>query len=96
MKPKVDATDSFCCAHFEHFITFFPHKLGRICGKRITTAELIEKLVHVTERGRLEFIFKHCSCTGHIEAYVHAHTHTGMYLYHTFNYLTDFVKDWFY
>lgn len=73
---------SFCSARFEHFITFIPHKLGRICGKRITTAELTEreKLVHVTETGRLELIFKHCSCALHIEAYVHAHIHRHVFI----------------
>jgi len=84
MKLKVDATDSFRCACFEHFITFFPHKLRRICGKQITTAELTEreKLVHMTETGKLEFVFKDCNCTIHMEAYVSAHIHRYAFISH--------------
>lgn len=78
---KVDATNSFRCVHFECFITFFPHKLGRICGKQITTAELTEreKLVHMTEAGRLELIFKHYSCF-YILKHMHMQTQVCIYI----------------
>lgn len=79
---QVSATGSCCCARFEHFITFFPHKLGSICGKQITTAELTEKLVHVTVKSRLEFIFKHCSFTIDTDSYVHAHIYKYVFISH--------------